>query len=271
CRTGERLIDLTVTEDGVTLVTSQATYTADVVIGADGANSVVRQKLQLPATAGVARLLRAMTPVDPAQSTGWQENTAVFDFSCILRGIQGYAWDFPCYVAGRPFMNRGIFDSRIAPDHQQPVQHGALKNAFTAGLDQRHVDPASFHLEGHPVRWFNPSAEFARPRVLLAGDAAGVDPLFAEGISYAMQYGVIIAEMVEEAFLQHDFSFHHYRERLLHHRLGQSLKRRTAVARSLYRHQWPQFWTAIWQLASISPAVIKHAVGSSLDVLPAFR
>ncbi|MEZ4638155.1 MAG: hypothetical protein R2856_24895 [Caldilineaceae bacterium] len=84
-----------------------------------------------------------MTPVDPAQSTEWQENTAMLRFSCILRGIQGYAWDFPCYVAGRPFMNRGIFDSRIAPDHQQPVQHGALKNAFTAGLDQRHVDPAS--------------------------------------------------------------------------------------------------------------------------------
>lgn len=271
CRTGERVLDLIVREDGVTLVTAQGTYTADVVIGADGANSVVRQKLQLPAAAGVARLLRAMTPIEPTQTTAWQEHTAVFDFSCVLQGIQGYAWDFPCYVDGRPFMNRGIFDSRIEPEHRQPMQHGALKQAFTAGLNERQVDMHSFHLEGHPVRWFNPRAEFARPRVLLAGDAAGVDPLFAEGISYAMEYGVVIAAMVEEAFARRDFAFRNYRERLLHHRLGQSLKRRAAVARHLYRHQWPQFWSAIWQLASISPAVIKHAIGSSLDVLPAYR
>lgn len=271
CHTGERLMDLAVHEDGVTLVTSQGTYNADIVIGADGANSVVRQKLNLPTTAGIARLLRAMTPVESSQSRAWQEHAAVFDFSCILQGVQGYVWDFPCYVGGQAFMNRGIFDSRIEPQPRTSKQHGTLKQAFAAGLHERAVDMDSFQLEGHPVRWFNPRAEFARPRVLLTGDAAGVDPLFAEGISYAMEYGAVIAAVVEDAFAHSDYTFRSYRERLLQHRLGQSLKRRTAVARHLYRHQWPQFWSTLWQLAAISPAVVKHAVGSSLNVLPAFR
>jgi flavin-dependent dehydrogenase len=266
--TGERLLDLHPDDDGVTVITDQRRYRARVLIGADGANSTVRRKLKLFSTVGVARLLRVMTPLDPAASAAWQDGVAVFDFSCIRHGVQGYMWDFPCYVGDQPHMNRGIMDSRIAPQPLDASTRGNLKNAFAAGLADRVVDLDDVLLEGHPVRWFNPDAEFSRPHILLTGDAAGVDPLFAEGISYAMEYGEIITEMVIDAFARDDFAFTGYRERLLNHPLGKMLQRRTTIARYLYHYHQPHLWSVFWQLAAISPIWAKRSVGTALNLLP---
>lgn len=266
--TNERLLDMQPTVDGVLLTTDRAQYRAMVVVGADGANSTVRRKLQLNHTPGVARLLRVMTPVEPQHSNGWQQQTAVFDFSCVAAGIQGYVWDFPCFIDGRPFMNRGIFDSRIVPVPAAEREHGQLKQTFAAGLRRRKVDPNGAQLEGHPVRWFNPQAEFARPRVLLAGDAAGVDPLFAEGISYAMAYGDVVAEAVGDAFDRGDFTFEGYRQRLVQHRLGKLLHRRTVVARNLYVNRFPHGWALLWRLADVAPTAVQRVIGASLGLLP---
>jgi len=117
-----------------------------VLIGADGSNSTVRRKLHLHSTVGVARLLRVLTPLDPHATPAWQQQTAVFDFSCVMRGIQGCMWDFPCYVNGRAFMNRGILDSRIFP--QPAAQRANLKQTFADGLHARAVDLADVPLQG---------------------------------------------------------------------------------------------------------------------------
>lgn len=262
----ERLLDLSRAADGYTLTTDRGRYHTRVIVAADGANSTVRRKLRVFSTVGVARLLRIVTPIEPGHNPTWQQHTAVFDFSCIQQGIQGYVWDFPCYIGGQAYMNHGIFDSRIAPDERQ--QQHSLKQAFAEGLEARHVDLDAVRLEGHPVRWFHPAAEFARPHVLFAGDAAGVDPLFAEGISYAMEYGAVATDAIIDAFARKDFSFETYRGRLLRHKLGRSLKWRALVARHLYRHRMPQLWALLWQMAMISPEVARHTVGSALDVLP---
>lgn len=263
-RMGERLVDLQVDADGVDVVTNNGRYRADVVVGADGAKSTVRRKLRLFNTVSVARLLRVLTPID-AQTPSHEQETAVFDFSCLQHGIQGYIWDFPSIVGGKPYMNRGIFDSRVL---QTDEQRNNLKRTFFDSLRQRGITPEQVELHGHPVRWFDPNGEFCRPRVLLAGDAAGVDPLFAEGISYGMEFGDVVAQMICEAYTSNDFSFTNYRERLLQHKLGRSLMRRMAVAKQLYRYQSPRMWSVFWQLSSISPKPVKRFVGASLDVLP---
>lgn len=262
----ERVAAVRPLPDGIEIQTDRGCYHADVVVAADGANSTVRQKLALRSTLGIARLLRTMTPIDTASDTGWQQHTAVFDFSPVQRGVQGYQWDFPCYIDGQPFMNRGIFDSRI--DAHPVDSRASLKRAFTLGLHDRAIPVDHLPLKGHPVRWFNPAAEFARPHVLLVGDAAGVDPLFAEGISYALEYGAVAAASIRDAYHRHDFSFADYRARLLQHPLAASLRRRTFVARHLYRYRVPPFWSVFWLLAGVSHPRLKRFVGATLDVLP---
>ncbi|NDJ84914.1 MAG: NAD(P)/FAD-dependent oxidoreductase [Chloroflexi bacterium] len=264
----ERVVDIRPADDGIDITTSRSRYSAQVVVAADGANSTVRRKLQLFSTVGVARLLRVLNRINPKDSRTWQEHTAIFDFSCVQQGVQGYMWDFPCFVGGQACMNYGIFDSRIAPEQDQQ-KRGNLKRALLGRLEDRSVDLDEVPLQGHPVRWFNPDAEFSRPHVLLAGDAAGVDPLFAEGISYGMQYGTIVVEAIRDAFASGDFTFTDYRDRLLNHQLGQLLKRRTAVARSLYRYRYPFFWSLLWRFAAIAPKRVQQSIGAYLALLPA--
>ncbi|HKM99065.1 MAG TPA: hypothetical protein VJX23_01010 [Candidatus Binataceae bacterium] len=47
-----------------------------------------------------------------------------------------------------------------------------------------------------PIRWFDSYDRYASGRVILAGDAAGVDPLMGEGISCAFEYGRIAAAAI---------------------------------------------------------------------------
>lgn len=271
-KTGEKLLDLSVASDGVDLVTTKGRYRADVVIGADGAKSTVRRKLRMRSTKGIARLLRVMTPITPGPSNEeWLRRSARFDFSCILQGIQGYAWDFPCLINQQAYMNRGIFDSRIGPVADQQTIHGHFKRTFTNSLSARAIDLTDIRLEGHPVRWFNPEAPFSQHRVLLTGDAAGVDPMFAEGISFALEYGEIVADVVGEAFRTGDFAFQQYKDRLLNHRLGRLLKRRTIVAQQLYRHKRPKQWSLLWQLAAVAPNIVQRAIAASLGLMPLRR
>ncbi|NDJ54742.1 MAG: hypothetical protein GYB68_16865, partial [Chloroflexi bacterium] len=254
----------------VIVSTDRADYRAKVVVAADGATSTVRRKLKLFDTLGVARLLRVMAPADPDQDPYWQARSVLFDFSCVRQGIPGYSWQFPTYRGDQPYLNLGIMDSRIDPTHNGHAdrEHGLLKRTFANWLAERDIHLDQVQLEGYPVRWFNPHATFSWPHVLLVGDAAGVDPLFAEGISYAMEYGQIAAQAIHDAFTRDDFSFTDYRSHLIDHRLGQLLKRRTAIAQSIYNHRLPPFWSLLWWGAARSPRVVQHAIGASMALLP---
>jgi len=267
--TGERLLDIQPNADGVIVRTNYTQYHANIVIGADGANSTVRRKLRLPGAAGVARLLRVISPVETDQHPQWREKSALFDFSCIRSGIPGYMWHFPCYFNGEPSLNSGIFDSRIVPKREQP--HGNFKQTFGHWLGNHDIDPDAIQLEGHPVRWFNPDGEFSRPHVLLTGDAAGVDPLFAEGISYAMEYGAIVAETVEDALNSGNYSFTNYRQRVINSRMGTLLRRRTWAASAIYAHRFPPFWWVFWRFASFAWPRMQQDIGAWLALLPAHQ
>ncbi|MEL7432397.1 MAG: FAD-dependent monooxygenase [Chloroflexota bacterium] len=256
---------------GMTVVTDKATYHPMIVVGADGANSTVRRKLNFASSESTARLLRVLTPIDTDSNPSWQAQQAVFDFSCVQQGIQGYMWDFPCLVDGVPHMNAGIFDSHINPDARRDQPHGNLKQTFADWLAQRdvHIDSKDVVLRGHPVRWFNPQSEFSRPHVLLTGDAAGVDALFAEGISYAMEYGAIAAQAIHHACKNGDFSFADYRANLVNSRMGTLLARRAWIARWLYTYRLPPFWDIFWRFANIAPRWMQRRIGAYMALLPA--
>lgn len=262
----ERLLDLQRVGERMLLRSNRASYLAKVVIAADGANSTVRKKLGGGGSSGVARLLRVLTPTQQPDLTEWNNKSAVFDFSCVEDGIPGYAWDFPCYLQGAEYVNRGMFDSRISAESGQP--HGWFKQVFFKRLSCKQVDVEQVELKGHPVRWYQDSAEFAQPNIVFTGDCAGVDPLFAEGISFAIEYGELAAKAVKAAFQTNDFSFNDYSETVRSSKLGKLLRRRWRVAKLLYDTRLFPFWTVIWRMAAIAPHKVQIRVGASLGVLP---
>ena len=242
-RQGEAVTALTVQPDYVQVETEKAIFHAKVVVGADGSRSFVRSKLKWPDESRVARLMEVLTPEDAGVQKEFRDGIAVFDFSHVNDGLQGYYWDFPSFVKGKPFMNRGLFDSRVLPGRPK----ADLKETLRESMAERARDLDDYQLKGHPIRWWSRKGCFAIPRVLLVGDAAGADPFLGEGISFALGYGEVAADAIADAFERQDYSFATYRDRLLAHSLFQHLDLRTRLARFSYPIRSPWLMRFGWR------------------------
>jgi flavin-dependent dehydrogenase len=227
------------------------TYRARAVVGADGATGVVRRAVARGHVPRISRLLEILVPADrlvPA-SPDPDEGRVLLDFSCMADGVRGYVWDFPTPVQHRPMRTWGVFDSRARPRAPRASLTAALREA----LARRGAVPDRCELKGHPIRWFHPRDAFSAPRVLLVGDATGVDPLLGEGIRFALGYGEVAALERRDAFARGDFSLGDYRARVLDHRIGCSLRRRAAVASLVYRIRARRLLRFLW--SSFGPLV----------------
>ncbi len=210
--------------------TTRGRYRVLALIGADGASSLVRRAMSLRERPRMSRLLEVVMPAPRRTPLDFTSDTAVFDFSPVTQGLQGYVWHFPCLVAGVPSFNRGIFDSRVYPD-RVPAK---LNKVFAEALKEQASFSESSTWSAHPERWFDPQGMYAQPNVLLVGDAAGVEPTFGEGISYALRYGAVAAKYLVQSFQRSDFSFRDYRDRLLASPMGMALFFQTITARQMY-------------------------------------
>ena len=177
----ERAVDVQVDDGSVLVSTRRRRWRGRFLIGADGANSLVRRRLH-----------------EPLPPSHWSLAAGVFAAGAsgheiavrFVRKPPGYIWSFP------------------RPDHLA-IGICAPADLASAALLRSHLDR---WLAGQdiargcrltPYAWPIPSLPLqawadgvpAGPRWLLAGDAAGlVDPLTREGIYCALRSGALAAE-----------------------------------------------------------------------------
>lgn len=264
-RQGEAVLDVVPEVDFVHVVTDKQHYRARVLVAADGSRSTIRAKLKWNEESThphVARLIEVLTPETAESSREFRDGVAVFDFTRMTEGLQGYYWDFPSMVRGETQMNRGVFDSRARPEREK----ANLKQTLHDSLAERERNLEDYTTKGHPIRWFNSRGRLSAPRILLAGDAAGVDPLFGEGISLALGYGSVAADAITAAFAKNDFSFVDYRQRVLRHSLLWQLPWRVRLARFAYMLKYPWLVRLGWAAARL---LMRFSVWRNPEFVPA--
>jgi flavin-dependent dehydrogenase len=224
-REGERVLDLVRDGDGVRVTTDDTTYWARAVVGADGGGSHVRRAL-VPGDAGiVARAVMTDVPIRGTTWPGFEQRRYDFDFRSCAAGLRGYRWVFPCVIGGVPHANVGVY--ALPPVDGVRLQRELAETAGEIGA--RVAEWKAF-----PIRTLTPRSTVAAPRAILVGDAAGVDPLMGEGISFALEYGDLAAQAIVEAATTGDWSFAGYARAVHDGPIGRKLRRLGLGARLFY-------------------------------------
>ena len=210
--------------------------TADVVIGADGAESVVRRALGLapnrPDRMAVA--LRGYAPELPGQR-------GVQVIATTEQRWPAYAWSFP------------LGDGRANVGYGELVSAGASRTALVEGLHRLlpGVEPDGLRAHRLPLSTQRPRQPDGR--VLLAGDAASlINPLTGEGIFYA----VLSGGLAGAAAVSGAPAGQAYR-RALRRRLGRHLRHSSAAS---LLSRWPWLMDAAFRAAAADQRVFDDVV-----------
>jgi geranylgeranyl reductase family protein len=210
--------------------------TADVVVAADGAESVVRRALGIGANRPqhTAIAIRGYAP-EPSGQSGVQ----------VIRTTEqrwpAYAWSFP------------LGDGRANVGYGELVSGGVTRGALLAGLDHlldggTAADPKAHRLPLSTGRPRQPDG-----RVLLAGDAASlINPLTGEGIFYAVLSGSLAG-----AAAAHGPGAGRAYRRAMHRRLGRHLRHSSTASRI---SRWPRLMDAAVRAAAADQRVFDDVV-----------
>jgi flavin-dependent dehydrogenase len=226
-RDGVTLKQMVRQNGGWRLETSAGPLSVRAVVGADGVGSTVRR------SAGIAkgRYHAQVVEVD----TAWCDSDAPEDllsFDVSDTDLTGYAWDFPTVVDGKPLVCRGVYElTRGAPT---PTRGPDVTGRLMERLARRGIDGASLRFKRFAERGISLNAPTAVDRVLLVGEAAGIDPVLGEGIPQAIFYGREAAHYLSACARRGDYSFIDWPRSIWRSRVGVDLTVRAAAVPFFY-------------------------------------
>lgn len=222
---GARVLGMSLGARKVELDTSIGRIESAVVVGADGVGSLVRRA----AGFGQARYLAQAVEVD-TEVTDADSPRDLLGFDMSRRSLPGYYWDFPTVLGGEPKVCRGVYYLKTHNGGASPVEIGTV---LDDELARRGLDAKRYRKKRFAERGFYRRGRMARPRVLLVGEAAGIDPITGEGIAQAIQYGATAGRYLAEKLKVGDTTFSDWAERVRASSVGRDLLVRTAMM-SLY-------------------------------------
>jgi len=170
---------VTSNNDYVQISTDKGQFQSKYLILADGAAGRLAKLLNWPDHRYLVPAAEIELPVNE-EMMGQFQNKARFDFGQITKG---YAWVFP----KRSHLSIGILS----------YSKKTLRKELSKYLKFLDINLPLEDLEvkGHIIPMSPRKAPFIRKRIMLVGDSAGfVDPITAEGISYALQSGFLASQ-----------------------------------------------------------------------------
>lgn len=232
---GEK-IDQVVVNDGISLhlVESDRQLECSLVIGCDGANSIVARRL---ATRSANHSENCIAVRSYFRDVDSPVDSNMF---YLLEKHPGYFWIFPL---GNGHFNVGIgirnHSNAGKINIRETFRDTMENNPLISGLF-RHATmisgPEGFRL---PMGEYN--GNLSGERFILAGDAAGlIDPLLGHGIDKAMQSGFLAANQAIRCFNECDFSkrFISSYDAAVDRRIRRELRRNKAIMKLLWT--WPR-------------------------------
>jgi flavin-dependent dehydrogenase len=226
----EMLIDVLRTQSKLIVTTNKGKYAVQVLVGADGAFSTVRNKMIPSQKRHLAPTLQIFAPADSRYDSEFTEKKMVVDLTPINEGLQGYVWHVPCLRDKVPSIAHGITDFRVCPERPR----ADMKKIFSHELERRNIHQGPKTWSSHPIPWYSADGILSRPNVILVGDAAGIEPAFGGGIHLSLSYGEVAVRAIIDAFHTNDFSFQDYAQRIQSHEVGKHISKCTGLAFEMY-------------------------------------
>lgn len=206
----------------------------DMLIGSDGANSIVSRTLSNPENRKTKSAVALSAYYENMNSP---EDGNLFFF---LKDILGYFWIFP--------VNGNLYNVGFGLLEQSSSLKIDLKKCFQDIVDEHPTISEKFKgakarsdIKGFKLPLAGSISAVSGDRFLLTGDAAHlIDPLGGHGIDKAIRSGMYAANQVERCFEQKDFSsaFNKAYDDIIEKKIAKELKRNFQVIRLISKFPW---------------------------------
>jgi len=208
----------------------QQEYYAKVVVGGDGANSVVARKVGLAENDPKHWCLAVR-----AYYAGVKDVNDTIELHFNKRVLPGYFWVFPS-DGGKANVGLGMLVSDV---RRNKINLSLLMEDIIANdplFKERFKDAKRIT----PIKGWNLPLGSERKKIygsgyVLVGDAASlIDPFTGEGVGNALMSGYIASQVINEAFAANDFSEHFFKQ--YYDRLWGEIGREMEISYNMQRY-----------------------------------